>query len=92
MEKGVRKINIRKSLSNGENKGKERKGIMDLGGNLKKARKAAGVTQKELAEKLDVYQKDISRWENGERVPSAIVLAEICRILKVSADDILELK
>lgn len=65
---------------------------MNLGENLKKARKAAGVTQKELAEQLDVYQKDISRWETGERVPNAIALAEICRILKASADDILELK
>lgn len=65
---------------------------MNLGENLKKARKTAGVTQKELAEQLDVYQKDISRWETGERVPSAMALAEMCRILKASADDILELK
>ena len=49
---------------------------MNLGEKLKKARKTAGVTQKELAEQLDVYQKDISRWETGERVPSAIALAE----------------
>ena len=35
---------------------------MNLGENIKKARKAAGVTQKELAERLQVYQKDISRW------------------------------
>ena len=34
---------------------------MNLGENIKKARKAAGVTQKELAERLQVYQKDISR-------------------------------
>lgn len=65
---------------------------MDLGENIKRARKDAGVTQKELAEKLDVYQKDISRWENGERVPSALALAEICKVLNASADDILELK
>ena len=39
---------------------------MNLGENIKKARKAAGVTQKELAERLQVYQKDISRWENNE--------------------------
>ena len=34
---------------------------MNLGENIREARKAAGVTQKELAEYLDVYQKDISR-------------------------------
>ena len=39
---------------------------MNLGENIKTARKAAGVTQKELAERLQVYQKDISRWENNE--------------------------
>lgn len=65
---------------------------MNLGENIKKARKAAGVTQKELAERLQVYQKDISRWENNELVPSAINLARICRELNASADKILELK
>ena len=64
---------------------------MNLGQNIKKARKAAGVTQKELAERLEVYQKDISRWENNELIPSAINLATICRELHASADAILEL-
>ena len=63
-----------------------------IGNNIRKARKAAGVSQKELAERLQVHQKDISRWENGERTPSAIALAKICRELNASADEILELK
>lgn len=65
---------------------------MDIGQNIKKARKAAGVTQKELAERLQVYQKDISRWENNELTPSAVYMAKICRELNASADEILELK
>ena len=65
---------------------------MDTGQNIKKARKAAGVTQKELAERLQVWQKDISRWENNELTPSAVYLAKICRELNASADEILELK
>lgn len=65
---------------------------MNLGENLKKARKEVGVTQKELAERLQVYQKDISRWENNELTPSAINLARICKELNASADEILELK
>lgn len=69
----------------------EKRGSMNLGENIRKARKAAGVTQKELAERLQVYQKDISRWENNELTPSAINLARICRALKASADEILEL-
>lgn len=66
--------------------------IMAIGENIKKARKAAGISQKELADRLQVYQKDISRWENGERAPSIEVFARICKELSVSADKILELK
>lgn len=50
------------------------------------------MTQKELAERLQVYQKDISRWENNELTPSALTLAKICNELGASADEILELK
>ena len=64
---------------------------MNLGENIREARKAAGVTQKELAEYLDVYQEDISRWENGEQIPNAITFAKICKALGASADKILEL-
>ena len=60
--------------------------------NLKKARKTAGVSQKELAERLQVYQKDMSRWENGERTPSVEVFTRICKELGASADEILGLK
>ena len=63
-----------------------------IGENIRKARKAAGVSQKELAERLHVYQKDISRWENGERTPTMEVFTKICRELNASADEILELK
>lgn len=65
---------------------------MNLGENLKRARKAAGMTQKELAERLGVYQKDISRWEQNKLTPNAITLAKICKEINVSADEILELK
>lgn len=64
---------------------------MSIGANIRRARVAAGMRQKELAERLQVYQKDISRWENDTRVPSAIALQEICRALGASADEILEL-
>ncbi len=64
---------------------------MNVGENIKAARKAAGVTQAELAERLGVYQKDISRWEKGEIQPSLSAFAEICRALNASADAMLEL-
>ena len=65
---------------------------MNINENIKKARKAAGITQKELAKIIGVHQKDISRWENGERTPSIEAFFGICKALKTSADTLLELK
>jgi transcriptional regulator with XRE-family HTH domain len=65
---------------------------MNLGENIKKARKAAGLTQKELAQRLQVYQKDISRWESNTLTPSTIVFYNICKELNATADEILELR
>ena len=63
-----------------------------IGDKLKQARVDAKVSQAELAERIGVYQKDISRWENGERTPSVEAFAKICKALKVSADELLEIK
>ena len=62
-----------------------------IGENIRKGWKAAGVSQRELAERLQVHQKDISRWENGAHVPTVEMLVKICRELNASADKILEL-
>lgn len=69
----------------------ERKKNM-IGENIRKARKAAGMSQAELAERLKVRQKDVSRWENGAHMPSLEIFAEICRQLDASADEVLGLK
>ena len=63
-----------------------------IGDKLKQARIGAGVSQVALAEQIGVYQKDISRWENGERTPSLEAFAKICKALNVSADELLEIK
>lgn len=65
---------------------------MSIHANIKEARKAAGFTQKELADRIGVYQKDISRWESGERTPNTDALRNLCIALKVSADELLEIK
>lgn len=64
---------------------------MNLGENIKRARERAGITQMALAEKLNVYQMAISRWENNNRTPSAATFGEICRAIGASADELLEL-
>ncbi len=65
---------------------------MQFGANLAKARKEKGFTQKQLAEELGVYQKDISRWEQGKIEPGVLTLKKICEVMGVSADELLEIK
>ena len=65
---------------------------MNLGENIKVARKAAGLTQGELGKLLDVSQNEVSRWEINKIVPNVLTFAEICKALNVSADEILGLK
>ena len=62
---------------------------MNLGENIRKARKAAGVTQKELAEKAETTEVSISRYLSGQRTPRLLTLAAIAQVLGVSIDDLL---
>ena len=59
-----------------------------MGEKLKAARLAAGLSQKELAEKVGCYQKDISRWENCEREPTASNLRKLADAIGCMIDDL----
>lgn len=48
---------------------------------LKDLRKAAGMTQKEVANHLGVDQTTISKWENGVQVPAWAEAVRLCRLL-----------
>lgn len=65
---------------------------MEFSERLQQCRKAAGVTQTELAEYVGVLQKDVSRWEKGIYKPNINYLVKICTRLNVSADVLLGLK
>lgn len=55
---------------------------------LTKRRKLLGITQDELAEKLDVSRQSISKWENGECMPEAEKLIKLADILDISLDEL----
>jgi len=52
-------------------------------------RKANGMTQKELAEKLNVSDKSVSRWERDEGAPDLSLIPVIAEIFGVTSDEIL---
>jgi len=51
-------------------------------------RKEVGLTQAELAEKLLVSDRAVSKWENGVCMPDASNIPLLCKILKISINDL----
>lgn len=60
-----------------------------IGGFIAALRKANGMTQKELAEKLNVSDKTVSRWERDDGAPDLSVIPTIAEIFGVSCDELL---
>lgn len=58
--------------------------------NIAELRRNNGMTQIELAEKLNYSDKAISKWERGESIPDVAVLKNIADIFLVSVDYLLE--
>ena len=65
---------------------------MSIGPKIKEYRVKAGLTQKELADKLFVTYQAVSRWENDDAEPSISTLKEICRILNCTTDELFEIE
>ena len=62
---------------------------MNFGENFKKIRRECGYTQKEVAEKLDIFQSNISDWENDVSRPEYEKLLELADLYKVSLYELL---
>lgn len=60
--------------------------------NLKSIRKAKGLTQDELAIRLNVVRQTISKWEKGLSVPDAEMLIKIAEVFEVSVSELLGAK
>ena len=52
-------------------------------------RKEKGLTQRELADKLQVTDKAVSKWERGLSCPDLSVLPQVAQLLGVTVDDLL---
>ena len=52
-------------------------------------RKAHGLTQRELAEKLNVSDKTVSRWERDEGCPDLALIPVMAELFSVSCDELL---
>lgn len=59
---------------------------------LKSLREQAGLTQKELGEKIYVSRSAVCKWEMGAGIPSDVNLEALCRLFSVSEDWLLDRK
>ena len=62
-----------------------------LGENIRHFRKAKGLRQEELAERVHVVRQTVSKWENGLSVPDAEQLRDLAAVLGVSVSALLDL-
>ncbi|MCH5198508.1 MAG: helix-turn-helix transcriptional regulator [Oscillospiraceae bacterium] len=63
--------------------------MMKIGGYIQHLRKAAGLTQKDLAQKLGISFQAVSKWENGDALPDTGLLLELCDVLNTTVDKLL---
>ena len=59
-----------------------------IGKFISEKRKEKGITQSELAEKLYITDRAISKWENGVCLPDASNIVELCKILDITVNDL----
>ena len=62
----------------------------DFGKFISELRKEKGLTQLQLAEKLNVTDKAVSRWETGKNFPDIDIFSDLAKILEVSVSELLE--
>ena len=59
-----------------------------IGKFIQEKRKEKNITQSELAEKLYITDRAISKWENGICMPDVSTIPEICKILDITINDL----
>lgn len=62
---------------------------MKVGNFIMEKRKALGLTQQQLADKLNISFQAVSKWENGTTYPNIEILRDLAIVLEVSVDEIL---
>ena len=62
---------------------------MSLSENLQYLRAREGITQEQLAERLDVSRQSVSKWESGTSFPEMDTLLKLCDMFKTDMDTLL---
>lgn len=61
-----------------------------IGNFIANKRKEKNMTQQELADKLGVTDRAIGNWENGRRMPDISIMKELCDVLDITINELIE--
>lgn len=61
----------------------------EVGQYIKKLRKEKGLTQNQLADRLNITFQSVSKWETGETLPDTSILLDLCNELDTTVDTLL---
>ena len=62
---------------------------LSFGTRIAELRNISNITQLELAEKLGVTDRAVSKWETGKSMPDSSLMLELCEILNITVTDLL---
>ncbi len=60
-----------------------------IGKFISECRKKQNLTQAELADKLSITDRAVSKWETGRAMPDSSLMLELCEIFKITVNDLL---
>ena len=60
-----------------------------IGQFIKAMRKEKNLTQREVAERLDISEKTVSKWETGNGLPEVSLMLPLCELLEISVNELL---
>jgi len=60
-----------------------------IGKFIAECRKKNNLTQMQLAEKLNITDRAVSKWENGKAMPDSGIMLDLCNELKISVNELL---
>jgi transcriptional regulator with XRE-family HTH domain len=60
-----------------------------IGKFIAELRKKSNLTQSQLAEKLNITDRAVSKWETGKAMPDSSIMIELCSLLKITVNDLL---
>ena len=60
-----------------------------IGKFISACRKEKGLTQMQLAEKLNITNRAVSKWETGKSMPDVSLMLDLCSILGITVNELL---